>query len=146
MKYHQGKYTPRYPEKYVGDVTEITYRSGWEKKAMVFFDTNPSILRWGSEELIVPYMSPVDNKIHRYFPDFFVETVALNGVKTKYIVEVKPEAQCSPPKQTKNKKRLLTETSTYLVNQAKWAAATHFCKQHNMVFLVLTEKHLGIRK
>jgi len=145
--YHQGQFVPKNPSKYVGNVHNITYRSGWEKKAMVFFDDNPSVLKWGSEELVVPYISPIDNKPHRYFPDFVVVTKSLNGMINRYMVEVKPKAQCSPPVMKARKtKRLVEEIMTYEVNQAKWNAAKAWCSQHDMQFLVLTEHHLGIKR
>jgi len=146
MKFYQGKYTPINPDKYVGDVTNIQYRSGWEKKAMIFFDTTPSILKWNSEEVVVPYISPVDGKAHRYFPDFLVQYQTKTGEIKKMMVEIKPLAQCNPPKQKKQTKRMINEVATYLVNQAKWAAAELYCKKHGLEFKVLTERDLGITK
>ena len=40
---------------------------------MTWLDNNDSIIEWGSEELVIPYRSPVDNRVHRYFPDFYVK-------------------------------------------------------------------------
>jgi len=143
MKYHQGKFSPKNPEKYIGDSTKIFYRSGWEKKTMLFFDNNESILEWGSEEIIIPYLSPVDNRIHRYFPDFVVVSKSADGKINRYLVEVKPKAQTLPPKMKKKATpRMLTEIMTYEVNQAKWAAAEHWCKTKKMSFLILTEEHI----
>lgn len=142
-RYHQGMFVPRNPDKYAGDITQIKYRSGWEKKAMVFFDENPNVLKWGSEEVIIPYISPVDGRPHRYFPDFIVKTKSLNGMITNYMVEVKPKAQCSPPDTKKRKtKRLIEEIQTYSVNQAKWEAARAWCDNYGMKFMILTEEHL----
>lgn len=145
--YHQGRFIPKNPAKYAGNVNNIIYRSGWERKAMVFFDDNPSVLKWGSEEVEVPYISPVDGRPHRYFPDFLVMTKSLNGMTNRYMVEVKPKAQCEPPKPQKKKtKRLVEETMTYAVNQAKWEAAKAWCAKHDMQFLIITEDHLGIKR
>lgn len=144
MKFHQGKYAPKNPQKYVGDPNNIIYRSSWEKKAMVFFDNNPGILKWGSEELIIPYISPVDNRVHRYFPDFAVLYKTRDEQVKRALIEVKPLAQCSPPKTKKKTKRMLAETSTYLVNQAKWDAARAWCSNNGFEFMVLTEKELAV--
>ena len=110
---------------------------------MIWFDTNPSILQWASEEIVIPYISPLDNRPHRYFPDFAVKYKTKDGTIKKALVEVKPFAQCNPPKQQKRmSKRLITETTTYLVNQAKWNAAKEWCDKNQFDFIVLTEREL----
>jgi hypothetical protein len=144
-KFFQGTYVPKNPEKYVGNVNNISFRSSWEKKAMVFFDNNPGILKWASEELVIPYISPVDGREHRYFPDFIVVSKSPAGVIKKMVVEVKPASQCEPPKTKKKTKRMITEMNTFMVNQAKWDAARTWCSRNNMEFIVLTEVDLGIR-
>jgi hypothetical protein len=144
-KYHQGLYLCKNPEKYVGDVAKIVYRSSWERKFMIYADTNPQVLKWGSEELVIPYMSPVDNRVHRYFPDFIMMVQTNAGLIKKYLVEVKPEAQTLPPVAKRNTKRLYEETKTYAVNTAKWRAAEEFCTKHDLTFMVITEKHLNIK-
>lgn len=143
-KYLQGVFTPKNPDKYAGDVSKIFFRSSWERKAMVFFDDDPNILKWNSEETIVPYISPVDNKPHRYFPDFLVMCKTRDGTIKKMMVEIKPAAQCQPPKQKKKTARMLLEVKTYAINQAKWEAARVWCQKHGMEFTILTEKELGI--
>ena len=40
------------------------------------------------------------------------------------------------------KEHLLYEQSMYVKNQAKWQAATEFCKRKGLEFIILTEKHL----
>ena len=140
--YKQGKFTPKNPSKYVGDSREIIYRSGWEARVMKWCDENPSVIRWASEELVIPYVSPIDNQVHRYFTDFVIEVQTKSGETKRYVVEVKPHAQTLPPKQKRNKQRLLEELSTYAVNQAKWSAAKEFCRKKNMEFIVITEKEL----
>ncbi len=144
MKFHQGQFAPKNPSKYAGDLSKIIYRSGWERKAMIFFDENPSILKWGSEEVIVPYVSPLDGRPHRYYPDFVIKIKTRDGTIQNVMVEIKPAAQCEPPKQKKQTKRMITETQTYMVNQAKWQAAEEFCKRNNMKFQVVTEYDLGL--
>jgi hypothetical protein len=110
--FHQGTFIPRNPQKYIGDASRIFYRSSWEKKCMVFFDNNPSILKWSSEETVVPYISPVDNRPHRYFLDFTVMFKTRTGEIKRAIVEVKPAAQTKPPVNRKKTQRYLEEVKT----------------------------------
>ena len=141
--YIQGSFKPKFPEKYAGDVNNIFFRSSWEKKVMLWCDNNPSILKWTSEEVVIPYLSPVDNKMHRYFVDFMIKVRDKSGLINNYLVEVKPEAQTKPPKVRQRKtKLLLEEHKTYAVNQAKWKAAEEWCRNKGVKFIVLTEKHL----
>ena len=140
----KGKYKPKNPDKYLGDPTNIIYRSSWERQCMVYFDNNPNILQWGSEEIIVPYRSPIDNRIHRYFTDFVIRAKQANGKVQTTIIEVKPKKQTQPPKtQSRKTKRYLTEVTTYLVNEAKWKAASEYCKDRNWKFQIITENELG---
>ena len=142
-KYHQGKYTMRNPEKYVGDVNNIIYRSSWELKFLKWADMNPSVLFISSEEVIIPYYSQVDLKMHRYFVDFALMIQKKDGTIKKYLVEIKPEAQTLPPKKGKRSTtKHLNEMATYSVNQSKWKAADEFCRKNGLEFIVLTEKHL----
>jgi len=99
--YNKSKYKPRYPNKYNGDPTNIICRSSWERKFARYCDLNENILEWQSEEFCIPYRSPIDNKIHRYFPDFFIKYKDINGRVRSSLIEVKPLRQCSPPTQTK---------------------------------------------
>ena len=139
MRY-QGKYRPSYPRKYKGDTSNIIYRSSWEYKFMKWCDYTTSVQEWGSEEIIIPYISPVDGKRHRYFPDFYVKIQ-----NRKYLVEVKPFKQTLEPKtQKRNTKRYINEVVTYHVNKAKWKAATEFCKDHSWEFMLITEKELKV--
>ena len=144
---YSGKYRPKNPKKYIGDKTKIFYRSLWERKFMVYCDTNTSVIEWGSEEIIIPYISPRDKQIHRYFPDFYIKVQQKDGGLKKFIIEVKPKKQCSPP--TKNPKRKTKrwygEIRTWYVNEAKWKSATNWCKNNDMEFQILTEDHLNIR-
>jgi hypothetical protein len=143
MKFHQGKYKPKFPEKYKGDPTKITYRSSWELQCMSYFDKNPDILWWGSEEFAIPYRSPIDGKRHRYFPDFIVKTT--NG--DIVVFEVKPASQSKPPaKKSRITKKYLNEVKTWGINQAKWEAAIEFCADRNWKFQVITEEHLFGKK
>jgi len=138
--YHKRKYQPMFPEKYTGDPSNIVMRSSWETRFAIWCDKNPQIKKWSSEETVVPYVSPVDARPHRYFVDFKVQT---SSGKT-YLVEIKPKQQTFPPQGTQKTKRYLTEVSTYLVNQAKWEYATRYAKERGWEFIVLTEDDLGI--
>ena len=111
---------------------------------MKYLDDSPNIIWWASEELPIKYISPVDNKVHRYFPDFIVKLKKKDGSTKTVVMEIKPEKQTKLPKQTRKTKRFIQETATYAVNQEKWRAADIFCKEHGWEFMVLTEKDLGI--
>lgn len=139
------KFRPKNPKKYRGDVTEIWSRSSWERALMIWLDKHPACLAWGSEEVIVPYVSPVDGKPHRYFIDFVVTMKGKDGLPKKFLIEVKPESQTRPPVVGNKKSRtILTEAMTYAVNQAKWDAADKYAKERGMQFVVFTEYDLGI--
>ena len=141
---YSGKYRPTYPRKYKGDPTNIIYRSLWELKFMKYCDLNENILEWGSEEIIIPYRSPTDNRYHRYFPDFYVKAITGSGIK-RYIIEIKPQKQVEGPKvQTKKTKKYINEVVTYAINQAKWKAAEEYCADRKWEFKILTEKDLKI--
>ena len=144
---YKGKYKPSNPKKYKGDPTNIIYRSLWERKFMVYCDNHSKILQWGSEEIALPYRSPIDNKIHRYFPDFFIKVKEKNGKIKRYIIEIKPKKQTIEPVIKKRKtKGYIYEVYEYARNQAKWKAAEEFCKDRLWEFKILTEEELGIKK
>lgn len=144
-KYKQGQFKPANPSKYKGDPTKIFYRSSWELKFMLNVDKDPTILEWSSEEVIVPYRSPIDNKIHRYFADFVVKKKIGNKITT-VMVEIKPEAQSKPPKKpSRQTNKYIREVLTFGVNQAKWEAARQYCNKKGWEFEVLGETALGIR-
>jgi hypothetical protein len=144
-KYHQGKYTVRYPEKYVGDPTNVTFRSSWEKKVMIWLDSNPDCLKWGSEEKVIPYISPIDGRAHRYFTDFIAAFRTRTGEVKRVIIEVKPKAQTMPPiKPSKTTKRYVEAVQTYITNTAKWKAANEWCVKNGYEFHLITEDHLKV--
>jgi len=143
---YKGRYQPSYPKKYKGNPTKIIYRSLWELKFMKYCDSNKNILEWGSEEVIVPYRSPIDNRYHRYFPDFYIKVRENTGKIKKYIIEVKPQKQCIEPKVQKTKTRsYVYQVCEYAKNQAKWKAAKEYCMDRGLEFKVLTENELGIK-
>ena len=142
---YKGRYFPTNPKKYRGNPNQIIYRSLWERKVMVYCDKNDAIIEWGSEEVIVPYLSPMDGKIHRYFPDFYVKVKTKQNTIKKWVVEVKPKAQTRPPRTPKRKtKKYITEVRNYAINDAKWKNAIEYCKDRNMEYIIITEDELGI--
>jgi hypothetical protein len=141
---YKGWFRPKNPSKYKGNATNIIYRSNWELRVMKWLDGNPAVIWWASEELPIPYVSPVDNKVHRYFPDFIVRTKRKDGSEQTSILEVKPHKQTMRPTQKRKTQRYLAEVATYAVNQAKWKAADLFCKEHGWQFQLITEKELGL--
>ncbi len=143
-KTYSGRFKPSNPAKYKGDPTNIIYRSLWERKFMVWCDRNLNVMEWGSEEIIVPYISPLDRKPHRYFPDFYVKSKGTDGRLRKRLIEIKPYAQTQEPKRGRRTKKLLKEIATYGVNQAKWKAAREYCKDRKMEFVILTEHELKV--
>jgi hypothetical protein len=143
---YKGKFKPSNPSKYKGDPTGIVYRSLWELKFMKYCDLNQNILEWGSEEIALPYLSPLDNRIHRYFPDFYIKVKESNGQTKKYMIEVKPKKQTIEPiPQKKKTKGYIYEVMEYAKNQAKWRAAKEFCEDRQWIFKVITEDELGLK-
>lgn len=143
---YTGKYRLKNPEKYIGDADRVVYRSSWERASFLWCEKNPEVVKWVSEEVVIPYKCPTDkfkgkgSYIHRYFVDLYLEMK--NG--DIIIVEIKPAKETRPPRKGKNrnKKRLVQETMTYMKNQAKWEAAEAFCKKHGWKFQIWTEKEL----
>jgi len=146
-KYCQGKFKPSNPNKYKGDPTNIIFRSSYELKFMEYCDLNESINEWRSEEFFIPYISPMDGKVHRYFPDFFVIYKDKYGNDRTLVVEIKPEKDLKMPDQTPKRKTKswAFRVKTWAINQAKWKAAKEFCDDRKWEFRILTEKELGIK-
>lgn len=140
---YSGRYIPTNIKKYKGDSSKVYYRSLWERKFMVYCDRNEAILEWGSEEVIIPYISPLDGRRHRYFPDFYIKVRQKDGSIKKILIEVKPKKYCSPPTSTRKTKRFVQEVRQWGVNQAKWEAAIEWCNDRGIEFKILTEDHLG---
>jgi hypothetical protein len=143
---YKGYFRPKNVSKYKGEASNIIYRSRGELKLMMHLDDHPRVVTWGSEEVVIPYRSPIDGKVHRYFPDFIVTKLNNEGKKETVIIEVKPAAQTRPPAvQSKVTRRYITEVTTWGVNEAKWKAATEFCLNRGWQFQIFTEKELGIK-
>lgn len=142
----KGLFKPKNPAKYKGDPTGIVYRSSWELKFMDYLDKHQDVITWQSEEFYIPYRSPIDNRIHRYFPDFLVKKREKDGTVKTVLIEVKPEKQTKPPKHPgKVTKTYIKEVYTWGVNEAKWKAAEEYCQDRGWSFHVFTEKQLGIK-
>jgi hypothetical protein len=144
-KYYQGRYRLINARKYKGARGNIQYRSSWELKMMRYLDTTDAVLEWNSEEIIIPYLSPIDNRFHRYFTDFYAKIKDSSGNIVKYIIEVKPRSQRKRPRKSNNRIKYIKEVKTYAVNQAKWEAAELWCKKYGYIFRVLDEIDLGIK-
>lgn len=132
------------PQKYNGDSTNIIYRSSYEFRFFMQMDNNPNIKKWSSEEVSIPYVSPKDNRYHRYFPDVIYTTME----NKTYMVEIKPAFQTVPPVIQEGKKRksksYLNEVMTWGINSAKWKAAREYCKSRGYEFIIVTEHELGV--
>jgi hypothetical protein len=144
-KYHQGFFHPRNPEKYAGDPNNIIYRSLWEFKFMRYCDQNPNIIKYGSEEIAIPYYNPIKKRVCNYYPDFII-MVENNANKKTYLIEVKPKKQTVPPKKGKRvTKSYIYESQAYEVNQSKWNAAREWCQDRLIEFKIITEDELKIK-
>lgn len=141
-KTYKGKFTPKYPEKYIGNVDNIVFRSLWEKSFLNYLDTNPSVIRYSSEEIVIPYLNPLDRKVHRYFPDMYVELKDREGNINIKLIEIKPYAQTQRPVAKRRTKSSYEAEVTYIINQTKWEYARKFCDEKGWQFQVLTEKEL----
>lgn len=138
--FKQGLYTPKNPTKYMGDVTKIRYMSSYELEVHQFFDNNPNVVRWGSEIVAIPYLKPTDGRIHKYYPDYYVEYLDKHGQMKTEMIEVKPRSQTVMPRA--NRKHVLYEQLTLAVNIAKWQACEHWCKQRGISFRIITERSI----
>lgn len=130
----RGRFKPENPGKYIGNSSQVLFRSSWEIRFMTFCDRNPSVLKWASEEVAIPYIKPTDNKRHLYYPDFLMIVKDKDNVIRKYIIEIKPL-----------KETMITARSSVYdklavaVNTAKWEAAQAFCDKNGFIFKVMTE-------
>ena len=142
-KTHKGKFSPKNPKKYNGDPTNIIFRSSWERKLFIWLDENENIIEWSSEELAIPYISPMDNRRHRYFPDVICKAKYPDNTTKTIMIEVKPLIQTKEPKkQSKKTKRYITEVTTWAVNQQKWKTAQEYCLDRGWDFRIITEKEI----
>jgi hypothetical protein len=137
------KFIPKFPEKYLGNVNQIVCRSQLEWQFFKLFDLNPSFLKWGSEEIIIPYFCELDKKMHRYFPDNIIIYKTKDDQVKKAICEIKPKIFCSPPPPPKRiTKGYYNRANDYIKNSNKWVAAKKFCEENKIQFMLLTEEDL----
>lgn len=149
---YKGKYHPKNPHKYRGDFQNIIHRSMWERQVMKYLDENPMVVSWSSEELAIPYISPKDNMVHRYFPDMIVTVKQADGSLKTFLWEIKPHAETIEPKadpmvlkesgRSAKKRRYVRDVFKYAINRAKWNAAIQYCESQGWTFHLITEKHL----
>lgn len=140
---YSGFFKPKHPKKYKGDPTKIVYRSLWEKTFFKWCDETSSVIEWASEEIVVPYLSPITGRRHRYFPDVWIKYIDKDGKTKEKLIEIKPEKETVPPKEPKRRtKRFVEAVKTYATNQAKWSAAREACANRGIEFVILTERHL----
>lgn len=150
---YKGRFRPVNPQKYRGDPSNIIYRSLWECKFFKFVDLHPDVIWWQSEEVVIPYLSPIDGKMHRYYPDVVLHKKVGEDKFETIMIEIKPASQTVPPDISRKNKtpsgristRYLNEVKTFGINDAKWKAARAFCGARGWKFEIMTEKHLNIR-
>ena len=150
---YKGRFKMKNPGKYKGDPSKVIYRSLWELKFFRYIDQHPDVIWWASEEYVIPYLSPVDGKMHRYYPDVVVHKKTPNNVLETVMIEIKPEGQTRPPDIAKKNKtptgrvsrRYINEVKTYGINEAKWIAADRFCVSRGWKFIIMSEAQLGIK-
>ena len=131
---HKSIFKPTHPQKYQGDPSNIICRSSWERKFCLWCDTNPNILKWASEEFSIPYVSPLDGRVHRYFPDALIEYKDSTGKVKKALIEIKPESQTRLNERTSQRDRL-----AIAINHAKWEAAAKWCRLKGVQFRIINE-------
>lgn len=132
-----GRYVPKHPSKVIGNPNQIIFRSSWELNVMKFFDMSTSVQKWGSEILQIQYLSPKDNRVHTYYPDFVAYYLDASGKTVKEIIEVKPLSQSHEAAA-----KSVYDKTALIINKAKWSAATAFATAHGMVFRVITEQSI----
>lgn len=150
---YKGRFKPSNPEKYRGDPTKIVYRSLWEFKFFKFIDLHPDVIWWQSEEVAIPYLSPIDGKMHRYYPDVILNKKMNENHFETVMIEIKPKKQTLPPDIGKKNntpsgrisRRYINEVKTFGINDAKWKAARVFCSSRGWKFEIMTEDHLNVR-
>tara|TARA_R100000008_G_scaffold45672_1_gene26819 strand:- start:325 stop:792 length:468 start_codon:yes stop_codon:yes gene_type:complete len=144
---YKGLYNPKNPKKYIGNVNNITYRSMWERRCMKYFDENPGVIKWASEEVAIPYYDTATKTTRRYYPDFLIKVVTKEGQEKTHLIEVKPAKELAPPVKTRGKRKstILYEMKAYQMNRDKFASARKWCDKRNIAFDIWTEKHLKMK-
>lgn len=146
-EYKSGKFIPKNPEKYIGDIHNIIFRSSWEQRFCIYCDTNEFILKWSSEPLKIPYYNPLDKKDHQYNVDFYMKTLNTEGIEQEWIIEIKPEKQTKKPiyegnMTTEKLKAYNRNMQIWITNQSKFKAAKLWAEQRGFRFGVINENFL----
>ncbi|MCX8009244.1 MAG: head completion protein [Patescibacteria group bacterium] len=142
VRYIQGKYIPKNVEKYKGNPNAIFFRSFWEYHLFQWLDGSSKVIEWGSETVVVPYLSPKTGNIQRYFVDIYAKIIDRDGKAQKYLIELKPYKETIPPKNIKDSPKYRERLLNYYVNVAKWKAAADAAEKNGMKFIVITEKEI----
>ncbi len=145
-----GEYLVVNTEKYLGS-SNPKYRSSWEERWCYQLDHNKNVLKWHFEPFSIPYFYEVDKKEHKYIIDFYAEVLDKNGDTKKFILEIKPKKQTQLPKKPKNnnakaQKRYITEVATFIKNKNKWDSAISFCKKKGLIFRIMTEDSMFLKR
>lgn len=142
----KGYYKIKNPEKYLGNVNDIVYRSSWELKFMLYCDMNDKITKWVSESIKITYID-YKGKTRYYVPDFYLEIKKGDYIK-KLLIEVKPKYQTVEPKipkgtiSEKKLKKLKFDLANWQKNKYKWIHAIEWCKKRDIEFKIVTEEQL----
>ena len=134
----KGRFIPKNPQKYVGrSINQIFFRSSWELAFLKWLDSNDAVLRWGSEELRIPYIHPADGRVHQYYPDMIVMYMDAAGQIKKEIIEIKPyKESVETPRMSER------DAAALAVNKAKWKFAADWAERNGAKFRILTERQL----
>ena len=141
---YKGIYKPENPKKYLGDPNKIVYRSLWERKMFRYCDTNAKVLKWASEEIVIPYYNPPKKRMAKYYPDVYMEYMDSNDARKKCLIEIKPLKETKPPTLKRRCRSWYLAEAMFEQNQAKWKAAREFCLDQGWEFKIMTEKDLGV--
>lgn len=136
-KYQQGTYQVQDPAKYVGTKAPI-YRSSWELAFCRFCDSHPSILKWASENIKIPYFNPITSRYANYIPDFMIQYQDKDGVTHVELIEIKPSKETTMENAGRSKKAQIQVA----VNAAKWTAAQEWCSRKGIRFKVINEDQI----
>jgi len=140
--FSKGFYRPKNPHKYIGDITQIVYRSSWELRFNEILDSNPNVIHWTSEQVVVPYIKPTDGRVHKYYVDYFVEYIDRNNEVQRDLIEIKPLKQVLQPKHKRMTKTAMYENHVHKINSAKWQAAKAYAEKRGWKFRIMTERSI----
>lgn len=143
-----GKFTPKNPHKYIGDINNIICRSSWETRFCNFCDSNEKILKWSSEPIGIEYYNKLDEKKHTYYVDFYIKVVKTDGSVEELILEIKPQRQTKKPilesanPTSKAIKAHNDRLRTWITNMSKFEAAKEWAAKRGFRFAIVDETFL----